>query len=145
MATSFIEYRSKGFWCDDAVLEAWLSFAVLELRSRIREDAWEQALSSEWAFYTKAGIVGAIDLQLDHFLASDEQERRLFALIDAVESRLTQLGDRLPLDLLNPLMPPRTRWVEAPPTEWFTIVGSRMQALIQGNLLTDAGSPLDYL
>jgi hypothetical protein len=145
MATSFVEYRSKGFWCDDAVLEAWLSFAVLELRSRIREDAWGQALSSEWAFYAQAGMMGAIDLRLDHFLSSDEKETRLLALIDAVERRLTQLGERLPLELLNPLMPPGTWWREAPPTEWFTVVGSRMRGLIQGTLLTDASSPLDYL
>lgn len=145
MATSFIGYQAKGFWCSDTDLESWLAFAVLELDTYRPLQGWLQEVYQAWSFYSKVGITGAIDLELDQFICSEERKTWLLAFIHQVENQLNQLGDTIPCGLLNPLLPPGTYWVEDPPTVWLTIVGRRIQQLVEGNMLTDESSPLDYL
>jgi hypothetical protein len=145
MATSYIGYQVNGFWCSDAVLEAWLSFAVSELAAQRPIESWLQEVQHEWAFYAQAGLSGAIDLTLDRWLVTADRNRRLVALIQAVKTRFLALGETIPITLLNPLMPKGTQWVEAPAAAYFITLSERLTDLLEGKLLTDEASPLDYL
>jgi hypothetical protein len=145
MATSFVQYQTKGFWSRDSLLEGWLCFAVLELRSRKELQLWESELHDQWAFYLEAEIMGGIDLMLDHFLTTAERKAWTLELVATVHYQLSALGDTVPVTLLNPLLPPGNRWANPPRTEWLTAVGSRLQALIEGKLLTNAASPYNYI
>jgi hypothetical protein len=145
MATSYIGYQANGFWCSDAVLETWLSFAVRELAAQRPLEPWLQEVQHEWAFYAQAGLSGAIDLTLDRWLATADRSRRLIVLIQTVKTRFLALGETVPIALLNPLMPKGTQWVEAPPAAYFTTLSERLTELLEGTLLTDEASPLDDL
>lgn len=144
MATSFVRYQTKGFWSRDSLLEGWLCFAVLELRRHDQLQPWQSELYEHWSFYLEAGIMGGIDLELDHFLCSAERKTVILALVATVHEQLVALGDTVPVELLNPLLPPDNCWANEPRTEWFTAVGMRLRALIEGKLLTDAASPYNY-
>jgi hypothetical protein len=145
MATSYIGYQANGFWCQDSVLEGWLAFAVLELEGRTLSAPWMHEVQQEWTFYAQAGVIGAIDLTLDYFLATAERKTWMVALMQAVQKRFVQLGDTVSVALLNPLLPKGTYWVEDPPTSLFLAVGERLVQLLEGRLLTNESSPLDYL
>jgi hypothetical protein len=145
MATSYISYQANGFWCSDAVLEVWLSFAVRELAAQRSLEPWLQEIQHEWAFYAQAGLSEAIDLTLDRWLVTAARNRCLLGLIQAVKTRLLSLGETLPVSLLNPLMPKGTQWVEAPPADYFITLSERLTKLLEGKLLTDEASPLNYL
>jgi hypothetical protein len=145
MASSYIGYQANGFWCSDVVLEAWLSIAVRELAAQPLVEPWLQEVKQEWTFYAQAGLSGAIDLTLDRWLVTADRRRRLLTLILAVKRRFLALGETIPVALLNPLMPKGTQWVEAPPAAYFITLSERLTALLEGQLLTDETSPLDYL
>jgi hypothetical protein len=145
MATSYINYQANGFWCSDAVLEAWLSIAVSELAAQRPLEPWLQEVQHEWAFYAQAGLSGAIDLTFDRWLVTADRNRRLVALIQAVKMRFLALGKTIPITLLNPLMPKGTQWVEDPAATYFITLSERLTDLLEGKLLTEETSSLDYL
>jgi hypothetical protein len=116
MATSYIGYQANDFWCYDIVLEAWLTVVVLKLSGLALPMPWMHELQQEWTFYAQAGVVGAIALTLDYFLATAEREVRMVARMQAVQERFIQLGDTILVDLLNPLLPKGACWIEDLPT-----------------------------
>lgn len=70
MATSLVEFRSFGFWCDDSLLETWLSFFLQVLDSEENVEGWLQQVQLEWQVQATAGFMGCIFLNVGQLFSS---------------------------------------------------------------------------
>ena len=119
MSTSFVEYRGRGFWSWDGYLEHVLAL----LADRIGESPnhrWLAELRDHWRAQSSGAFRGWIHLNLDEFLTNEERREIVLTLLAEVLS-----------------WPSLTR--EAQET------ARLIEALLRGQLSTDASSKTDYM
>jgi hypothetical protein len=119
MSTSFVEYRGRGFWSWDGYLEHVLALLADRIGSSPQQ-GWQAELRDYWRTQSSGSFRGWINPKLDEFVTSEERCEALLALLGGI---ISQPG-------LTP---------EAQQTARF------MDALLRGQLNTDASSPLDYM
>ena len=119
MSTSFVEYRGRGFWSWDGYLEHLLSMIADQIGSSPKEE-WLAQLRDHYRSQSSGGFRGWINPKLDAFVVSDERREIFLALVEGVISQdgITQESER---------------------------TARLMDALVRGELNTDASSPLDYM
>jgi hypothetical protein len=119
MSTSFVEYRGRGFWSLDDYLEHLL--ALLADRIGISpSQAWLADLRDHWRTQSSGDFRAWIHPKLDEFLTSDDRRDAVLTLLDGTASQ-----------------PDLSR--EARET------ARLLQALLRGQITTNASSPLDYM
>jgi hypothetical protein len=119
LSSSFVEHRGRGFWSRDNYLEHVLAL----LADRIGESPnqkWLADLRDHWRSQSSGNFRGWIHPKLDEFITNDERRETVLTLLD---------------DLLSLPDPPR----EAQQTL------KLLEALLRGEITTDASSPLDYM
>lgn len=87
----FTEYRGRGFFCRDGLLEVWLAIVVDELDG-------EAGLAPDWLarlrddFRAQATVVfdGLMETRLDPHLTSEARRQRMVSLCHRVAQRLHQ-------------------------------------------------------
>ena len=96
MTTSYTDYRGRGFWADDTVIELWLHLLVHTRPARCRA-AWIIRARDAWAVQARVGFLGCVDLGLDEHLAGDPtREAEFVTLINAFDDHLESLGAMIP-------------------------------------------------
>src|SRR6266850_1474697 len=119
MSTSFVEYRGRGFWSWDGYLEHVLALLADRIGSSPSEE-WLAELRDHWHAQSSGDFRGWIHPNLDEFVTSDERRESVLGLLEGITS---QAG--------------LTR--EAKET------ARLLEALLRGQINTDASSPLDYM
>jgi hypothetical protein len=117
MGTSYVEFRKHGFWSRDSFLSGWLTTLIGEVRPAVPKAPWLQPLISHWEIQTEIDG-GCMALDLDSFLQDDEKRD---CILSAGASALMRTPD------------------ESKRT------GQLFLALLRGEVMTDASSPIDYL
>lgn len=149
MATSFVEYREKGFWCDGAYLKLWLYLLIKEAESEanIFQNALPAQLIEQWRFMATIMSGSAIELSVDELLANKHDKRLLIKIIGKLHQKLLSYGYRIPAQLIIDANRDikGSIWEEAPLTNSIAKVGVLFQRLLRYKLATNASSPLYYL
>ena len=147
MATSFVAFRRFGFWCNDSVLETWLSYFLEVLDRQENLPNWLQQLHQDWEVQATVGFVGCIDLLLDEVATDESRVATLLKLAAQTNHLLAAHGEFIPAETLNQrqYQPDGVTWTAAVATANFLKVGQLFSRLLEGKLHTTASSPLDYL
>ncbi|MBS0027188.1 hypothetical protein ACTJJ0_11665 [Chitinophaga sp. 22321] len=144
MASSFIDFKSKGFWIKDNILNLTLGFLyskmlecdlppwAIDFRNLIKENAAGH-------FY------GFVDLQLDDFLTSDERRLFFIILLDKTTQDLNKAGPGLHSTELykrvNDCLDLKGIIIEV---DRLTKVIYYLNKLVKGEILTTESDPIDY-
>lgn len=119
MSTSFVEYHGRGFWSWDGYLEHVLALLADRIGSSTEQE-WLAELRDHWRTQSLGGFRGWINPRLDEFVTCEERMERVLALLEGI---ISQLGVTSEVEQTARLL----------------------QALLRGQLNTDASSPLDYM
>jgi hypothetical protein len=119
MSSSFVEYRGRGFWSWDGYLEHVLALLADRIGSSPKQE-WLEHLRDHWRAQSSGAFSGWIHPKFDEFITSDERREAVLALLKGITSQ--------------PDLTP-----EAEQT------AKLLEALLRGQINTDASSPLDYM
>jgi hypothetical protein len=146
MAKSFVEFRGYGFWSDDAFLEVWVYHFVTEVEKfdKVHPD-WLLKLKQHWFKMATVGMLGTIELSLDHYVSDEKRRLMLLELAKKTNHFFYIQGDVLPLELANKPYDSKNGFLEPPQTKWFLKVGVFFIRLLRGKLPYKASGPFDYL
>lgn len=117
MGKSFIEYKEFGFWSRDNFVESWLTTLLAEMQKLRMLEPWQISLLDDWRF--QATIDGGwISLRLDEYLIDASREEFMLSLAKRALNSSMPLGRE---------------------------TGELFIKLLEGRLLTNVSSPIDYL
>lgn len=139
MGSSFTEFRGKGFWCRDPLLEVWLRLLSLHIGDDVYKPGWQHDLRDHWLLASAGFFGGCISPRLDQFLTD---EHRVSAILQTSERSIQSLrafGSYVPATFLNALGI-ADRFGGELPIEWFDLIADRFSALLRGELTTDAST-----
>jgi hypothetical protein len=138
MGSSFTEFRGKGFWSRDWLLEPWLRILSLHLEEEVYEPGWQHDLRDEWLFNSAGFFNGCISASLDTFLTDDERIAVMLRVSERSLQSLRAFGPHVPGALLDALgLYPHTADL---PIEWFERIAQCFTSLLRGELTTDAST-----
>lgn len=140
MGSSFVEYRGKGFWTRDGLLEVWLELMSRESQSDPSAPDWLRAAASEWHEAATIGAVGCVAAGLDRILSDPTRIPIVETVTSRVLASLARHGSFLSVVYLTSLATgaPGDYWTRDVETELFVEVGRKWLALIRGELHTTA-------
>lgn len=121
VGSSFTEFRERGFWARDGLVELWLD----ALAECVPPDApgWLREAGDHWREQARAGFMGCIDAGLDEFLTTPDRVTAALRLVEATRAQLERLdGDR------------------GVPPEHLRQIGEAFEALLRGDLDTEAAA-----
>ena len=73
MGSSFTEFRGKGFWSRDALLEAWFRVLSLHMDDDAHKPGWQHDLRDQWLLVSVGFFNGCISTSLDDFLTDGDR------------------------------------------------------------------------
>lgn len=120
MGSSFVEYRGYGFWSSDAFIEQLARKVATAIEERTDKEAWQADLAAHWKAQGSESFNGWIHLNLDEFLTGEEKRTQIRKLVQSVTKE----------------------FAEHDPVRQ---TGVLLVKLLDGELKTNAASPLDYM
>ena len=89
MASSFIEYKSNGFWVNDGLVEAFqlLLFKEIQLQYKDRID-WLNEYKLELGMESLPLVTGGMSMKLDEMLTDEQRETIILQLVDIIRYRI---------------------------------------------------------
>ena|ERR1051325_340005 len=120
MGTSYTEFKEYGFWSRDYFLEQWLGQLAAECKTQIPLPSWLVATCEHWELRAKGIFGGWVHAGLDEFLTDEERVSLIISISEKVKNRF-----------------PREHHLNR--------TGNLFVRLLEGELRTDASSPLDYM
>jgi hypothetical protein len=120
MGTSFTEYHGYGFWSRDSFWEKLAGEVVRAIKNQPSSEEWLIELASHWDLQSRVGFNGWVHLKLDEFLTTDTRTQTIRALVQQVSDGHSS-------------------------TDAIHKTARLVLQLIDGQLKTDASSPLDYM
>ncbi len=139
MGSSFTEFRGKGFWSRDSLLEAWLRVLSLQLGKDADVPGWRHDLRDKWLLVSAGGMVGCIAPCLDEFITDEERVSVILrSSLGAIQS-LRAFGEYVPATFLNALGFSEKHTSDLP-IQWFERIAERFSMLLRGELDTDAST-----
>jgi hypothetical protein len=120
MGSSFIKYRDCGFWSVDRFIER-LACEVAEAIAKPMIEDWRAELAAHWKLQATGNFDGWVHLNLDEFLTGEERREQLRKVVQTVVGQHPRRDDPI------------------------RQTGVLLLQLLDGNLTTDASSPLDYM
>jgi len=140
MATSFVEFRTKGFWVSDSLLEVWLYFLAQAIDETHNPDTWLYQLQQHWFEQSRGICTGCVWVGLDDFATTDERAAIISALNERVVQRLDACGTTISKDTLNTIPSEGLVWLDDLATDELKRVGRFFIRLVRGELVTDAAT-----
>ena len=141
MSSSFTEFRGKGFWCHDPLLETWLRVLSLNMDDEAHAPGWQHDLRDKWLSVSAGYCMGWVSASLGDFLTDSD---RIDAILRASERSIQhfrEFGAFVPYAFFNAVgsePAPRGRAVR-PNREEISARSSRLSPTIAGR------SPRDRL
>lgn len=142
MASSFVEYREKGFWARDGKLEVWLHLLVCEIDKLDSLPSWLLNLREHWEFQTAGNCSGFMSAKLDEFVTDDERREQILLLSERALQRLDAYGEVISAGELNSMGvggKSSTFMCDLSPDK-FKVIGRAFIQLLRGELDTDAST-----
>jgi hypothetical protein len=140
MGSSFTEFRGKGFWSHDFLLEAWLRILSLHLGDEVYQPGWQHDLRDEWLLKSAGFFGGCISPSLDDFLTDAQRVEVVLGASKRCIEKLRAFGDYVPAAFLNSLGLIGPFVDKDLPIEWFSLIFDRFTTLLKGELSTDAST-----
>jgi hypothetical protein len=142
MGSSYVEFTDKGYWTHDAFLEV-LSFLLAREFDKIEnKQAWQSDLIDKWTTAATVGFVGCVPSYLNTF-DTHEKVQLLRATLVNIQTQLKDYPDFVtPLEL-NKNNVGQAGWTDLNIKRIQNIVQLTLD-LIDGQLKTNASSPIDY-
>jgi len=139
MGSSFTEFRGRGFWSQDPLLEAWLRILSLHLDDEVHKPGWHHDLRDKWLLVSAGYFNGCISPSLDNFLTDEQRVKAILGASKRCIERLRVFGDFVPATFLNSLGFKESFGGDLP-IEWFNLIFDRFTSLLKGELSTDAST-----
>jgi hypothetical protein len=117
MGTSFVKYGEFGFWTRDTHLSSWLMAASDELCKVPQLETWQSSLIEHWRVQINVDG-GCMSAGLDEFLTDAKRRDSIVSISNAALRDCEPIAKR---------------------------TGELFVALLLGDLMTTASSPIDYL
>jgi hypothetical protein len=137
MGSSFTQFREKGFWSRDGLLEAWLRVVSLHMDTEAHNPGWQHDLRDNWLLVSAGLFPGCISPSLDDFLTDTDRIAAILRASDRAIQSLRKFGPYVASAHLNALGLAGTKDL---PTEWFELIYDCFCALLRGELATDAST-----
>jgi hypothetical protein len=137
MGSSYTEFRDKGFWSYDGLLEVWLRLLSLHFKGDVYTPGWQQDLRDHWLWCSGVGINGCIVAALDEFLTDEERIGIVIEASDRCAKNVKAFGKSIPAVTLN-LLGLEGQFNGDIRVEWVELIAERFSALLRGELTTDA-------
>lgn len=139
MGSSFTDFRGKGFWSRDALLEAWLRVLCLHMCDDVYKPGWQHDLREHWLVVSAGVFNGCISADLDKHLTDDNRVTVILQTSERSIQSLRAFGAYVPATFLNSLGN-ADRFGGDLPIEWFDLIASCFTTLLRGELTTDAST-----
>jgi len=117
MGTSFIEYKQSGFWSHDCYIESWITTLLEEMKKAATLLAWQEQMIDHWRVQVTIDA-GCMSLELNKFLTDSLREQFVLEVAQQALVFSQPVGRK---------------------------TGELFIKLLEGQLHTDASSPIDYL
>lgn len=142
MGTSYVEFIDKGYWTHDVFLEGLSYLLAREFYKIEVKQQWQEELISDWTGAATAGFVGCVLSYLKKFDTHDKVQLLRKTLV-YIQKELTENPSFLTVVELNENGVGKGGWIELPLNRFQHITKLTLD-LIDGQLKTDASSPIDY-
>ena len=119
VGSSFIDYRGKGFWSRDAFIEEFLR-ALADATATLPAEDWLCDAAAHWRLQGAGHFNGWVHPCFDEHLSTEDRRASIVRLIDIVRTRPDA-------------------------TDYLRQTCDLAERLLNGELATDASSPLDYM
>ena len=86
------EFRGRGFWSRDGLLEVWLAVLVDELDRRVDGAPWMKSMRDAWLASANVSFNGLVSTELDAHIDSEAKREVAIALCRDVRRRLDKEG-----------------------------------------------------
>lgn len=139
MGSSFTEFRGRGFWSRDGLLEAWLRVLSLQLGEDAAVPGWQHDLRDKLLLVSSGGMVGCIAPCLDEFITDEERVSVILRTSLATIQSLRAFGEYVPATFLNALGF-TDKYTSDMPIQWFDRIAEKFSMLLRGELETDAST-----
>ena len=120
MSTSFIEYRGFGFWSNDSFTELLIGETASAIVAQTDPAPWLGELAAHWTLQASGPFRAWMHLELDDFLNSEERRIKLRDIVQDVADK-------------------------HPKSDPIHQTGILLLRLLDGQIIWDASSPLDYM
>jgi len=141
MGSSYTEFRGKGFWSWDNLLQAWLCTMSLQMSGRVGSSDWQHKLRDTWLLTSHSCGSGCVSASLDEFLTDRERVEVVLEVVEGSIERLRTFGPFVAAPFVNLAGGGLTTvdW----PIEWFELIADTFARLLRGEITTDlsTGSP----
>jgi hypothetical protein len=136
LSSSYVEYRTFGFWARDGALEVWLYLLGIAAHDLPSAPPWLLEAAAHWKEQSIGGYSGAIDVHLDDYVIDQD---RIDVVRDLAQRQLLWLREReyVSANWLNSLYlgaPGNNHFPADPPSRPFISVGEAFLALLDGQL-----------
>ncbi len=142
MGTSYVEFTDKGYWTNDAFLEGFSYLLAREFKNIKNKEEWQIELIDKWMTAATVGFVGCVPSYLKDFDTHDKIQLLRTTLLE-IRSQLKENPNYLTISELNENNVGQRGWVNSNVKGFINIVQLTLN-LIDGQLKTDASSPIDY-
>jgi hypothetical protein len=101
MGSTFVDYRGRGFYACDAVLEVWLALLVKEIDELDNPLNWLTEVRQDWQLQATAGFGFGVLPELDRYATDDERRAVILDLAARAKQKLRDRGPVITRDELN--------------------------------------------
>ena len=120
MGSSYTEYRGHGFWSRDDYIEQVAGEVAAMIEGLPKKEQWLVDLAAHWKLQASGVFSGWVHLKVHEFASTEERRNAIRDLVRSVADRRSE-DDR------------------------FSRTALLLLRLLDGQLTTDASSPLDYM
>jgi len=142
MGTSYVEFIDKGYWAHDVFLEGLSYLLAREFKKLKVKQKWQTELIGKWNDAATLDYVGCVPSYFDNFDTHDKVQLLRQTLIH-IQEQLTVNPNFLSVAELNENSVGQGGWIELNLNRFLNITRLTLD-LIDGQLKTNASSPIDY-
>ena len=139
MGSSYTEFRGRGFWARDALLEVWLILLAEEAEREQPPIDWLNHAAKHWRSQATSGMVGCLSANLDPYATFGDRAQQLERVATRALETLRAHGPTMERGVLNALHVggPGAQFTSDVATALFVDVAEAFIRLLQGPLDTD--------
>lgn len=139
MASSFTDFKGKGFWSNDAQIEAWLALLTEEINLLESPSEWLNELKHEWILQATLHGGGFVSAGLDKFAISEDRIRQILELSESALHRLQKAPADITVAIRDYDGEIDEVWSNHD-KRWIQCVGEEFVALLEGRVSTTAST-----
>lgn len=136
MATSYIEYKEKGFWSNDTFIELSVQYIINFFNTKSSEEEWIEEYINDWLFYiAKGNFPGFIDMKFEEYMVDERMIKKFVSLVQATKMYLLTKDDMLSSQELNGFIISdklQSKWTQGLPTAIIIETLTKIELILTG-------------